>query len=166
MSILRIAIALLLLLLLQSSLIPFLGLPLARPDLLLILTIYVGLASRVEKATLTGFFAGIAQDTFSLGIPGLNPFVKTLIGFLSPTLRRFFMVTNLFVQLVAVAMLTGLHAMILFWMGEAIRPKSPSLGNLEFFSASALPEIVSNLVFSAFLYPLLRRILPQPEDER
>jgi rod shape-determining protein MreD len=166
MSAVRIAIALLLLLLLQSSFVPFLELPLARPDLALILTIYVGLASRPEKATLTGFFAGVGQDAFSLETPGLNPFAKTLIGFLGPTLHRFFMVTNLFVQLIAVAALTALHAMILFWMGEAIRPKSPALGALDFFSASALPEIVSNLVFSALLYPLLRRFLPLPEDER
>jgi len=162
----RIAIALFVLLLLQSSLIPFLNLPLARPDLVLILTIYVGLVSAHEKGTLAGFFAGVGQDAFSGQIPGLHSFAKSIVGFLCPTLRRFVMVPSLFVQLVAVALFTALHAMILFWMGDAIRPRSSELGAMGFFSATAVPQIVSNLVFSLGLYPILRRALPIPEDSR
>ena len=64
-----------LLLAIQSSVIPLLALPLARPDLALLPTIYVGLAG-TEKATLTGFFAGVLQDASSVEMPGLNSFAS------------------------------------------------------------------------------------------
>ena len=165
MSGVRIALLMMLLLVIQSSLIPFLALPLARPDLVLLLTIYVGLASGPEKSTLTGFFAGIGQDASSGEIAGLHPFAKSLVGFLCPWLRRFFIVPSFFVHLVAVAALTGLHAMILFGMGQAIRPTGLDIGATDFFARTAGPEILSNLLFCALLYPVLRRLLPPPERD-
>lgn len=166
MSAWRIGLALVVLLLLQSSFIPLLGLPVARPDLLLLLTIYVGLSSRPEKATLTGFFAGIFQDSLSVGVAGLSSFAKSLIGFLTPNVQRSFMVTNFFVQLLAVAALTAAHALVLYWMGQALHPGSQESSTGELFAVSILPEISSNLIFWIFLKPGLRWTLPPPEHER
>jgi rod shape-determining protein MreD len=162
----RIILLILGLLVLQSSLIPALGLPLARPDLVLLLTIYVGLAARPEKSTLTGFLAGVCQDAFSVEVPGLNPFAKSLIGFLTPSVRRSFIVTNIVIQLVAVAVLTLVHALTLYWMGEALRQKPHEAGAMELLSDVAMPQVVSHLVFWLLLLPVFRWTLPPNEDER
>jgi rod shape-determining protein MreD len=162
----RIAILLFLLLLFQASVLQFIGLPLSRPDLALLLTIYVSLGARAEKATITGFFAGIFQDAVSIQVPGLNSFAKSLVGFLGPALRRSFLVNSFIVRLLAVAVLTAIHAMVLYWMGEAIRQKTHETGGADFFMGTVLPTIGSNLVFWILLHPIFRRAIPPAEEER
>ncbi len=161
----RIGAMLFLLSLLQTSLLPLLSLPLARPDLLLILTVFVALASKPEKAIITGFIAGLGQDAFSMALSGVSSFAKSLLGYFGANVRHSFIVSNLSVQLVVVGLGTLLNGFVVYWMGKAFGSRATEVGALFHFSGVVLPELVSNLIFACLLLPMLRRILPFEEQD-
>ena len=60
------------------------------PDLFLVMTVYAGLIWGPEGGSLVGFFAGIAQDSFSFTYFGLHALAKVLVGFVIGKVRHSF----------------------------------------------------------------------------
>ncbi len=70
---------------------------LAKPDLLLIMTVYLGLYSSPLAGALLVFLAGYMMDTFSGSIFGVQTFSKTAIFFLTILIKdRFYIESPLF----------------------------------------------------------------------
>ncbi|GAK54410.1 rod shape-determining protein MreD [Candidatus Moduliflexus flocculans] len=66
----------------QTSIFPLVFLTI-KPDLLLVIVVYLGLRKGPEIGCLSGFAFGLMQDASSEIAFGANAFAKTILGFLS-----------------------------------------------------------------------------------
>ncbi len=60
----------------------------ARPDAILLMTVFLGLHRSRETGLIGGFSLGIFQDVLSGGLLGFNALLKGLIGYYTGGLRR------------------------------------------------------------------------------
>jgi rod shape-determining protein MreD len=74
--------ALVLAVVLQTKLAPFLVLGTSPLDLVLIVVVYVAITSGPTTGLLAGAGAGLAQDALSSGILGIGGLAKTVVGYL------------------------------------------------------------------------------------
>ncbi|MDP2884370.1 MAG: rod shape-determining protein MreD [Ignavibacteria bacterium] len=79
----RSALAVLALLLLQTTFVPFLSIGGFLPDPLLLWVVYVAIRRGQMEATITGFLAGLLQDAVSMQFFGLSALTKTIAGFVA-----------------------------------------------------------------------------------
>jgi len=79
----RSALAVLALLLLQTTFVPFLSIGGFLPDPLLLWVVYVAIRRGQMEATITGFLVGLLQDAVSMQFFGLSALTKTIAGFVA-----------------------------------------------------------------------------------
>jgi rod shape-determining protein MreD len=79
----RSALAVLALLLLQTTFVPFLSIGGFLPDPLLLWIVYVAIRRGQMEATITGFVVGLMQDAVSMQFFGLSALTKTIAGFVA-----------------------------------------------------------------------------------
>jgi rod shape-determining protein MreD len=79
----RSTLAILVLLLLQTTFIPFLSMGGFLPDVLLIWVVYIAVTRGQLEATITGFAVGLLQDAVTIQFFGLGALTKTLAGFVA-----------------------------------------------------------------------------------
>jgi rod shape-determining protein MreD len=77
----RSTLAILVLLLLQTTFVPFLSIGGFLPDLLLIWVVYVAVSRGQLEAIITGFAVGLLQDVVTMQFFGLCALTKTIAGF-------------------------------------------------------------------------------------
>lgn len=75
--------------LLQTYLVPVLEINIWRPDLILIVILFVGYKYGALSATLVGFVLGIFQDSLSASPVGISSFANCVIGFLAGSIREY-----------------------------------------------------------------------------
>ncbi len=131
----------------------------AVPNLLLVTLVGIALLRGSVAGAVGGFCAGLLVDTASLGILGLNALVLTLAGY---WIGRYGETTGRdrahapFLSVGVVTILYELGLLVVhFVLGESA-PAGAVLREL-------LPAIVLNLVLTAPLYGLVRRLLPTME---
>ena len=84
-------------LVIQTTVIAELSHQLAKPDLLLIITVYLGLYSNPRAGAILAFLSGYMMDIFSGSIFGVQTFSKTAIFFLTILIKdRFYVESPLF----------------------------------------------------------------------
>ena len=79
----RSGLAILVLLLLQTTFVPFLSISGFLPDVLLIWVVYVAVTRGQLEATITGFAIGLLQDAVTVQFFGLSVLTKTVAGFVA-----------------------------------------------------------------------------------
>lgn len=79
----RSVFAILVLLLLQTTFVPFLSIEGFLPDLLMIWVVYIALTRGQLEAIVTGFAVGLLQDAVTIQFFGLSALAKTLAGFVA-----------------------------------------------------------------------------------
>jgi rod shape-determining protein MreD len=79
----RSALAILVLLLLQTTFIPFISIAEFLPDLLLVWVVYIAITRGQLEATVTGFAVGLLQDALATQFFGLMALTKTLAAFVA-----------------------------------------------------------------------------------
>lgn len=72
----------------QTSLLRYVSIGGVRPDLVLIIVVYLGLIRGADIGSLSGFFFGLFEDAFSGTFLGANALSKTIIGFLCGLLGK------------------------------------------------------------------------------
>lgn len=75
-----IGLIILLSIILQTTLFNYLAIGGVKPDLLLIIVIYLGLNKGALTGEISGFISGFLEDIFSGSLIGMNALVKTVIG--------------------------------------------------------------------------------------
>lgn len=65
----------------QTSLLRYVSIGGVRPDLVLIIVVYLGLVRGPDAGSLSGFVFGLFEDAYSGGLLGANALIKTLLGF-------------------------------------------------------------------------------------
>ena len=69
-----------------------------KPDILLILTIFIAQKQGMMTGQISGFFAGLAEDIFSIQLFGIHSFCKLVIGYFSGLLYSNFVLDNFLIQ--------------------------------------------------------------------
>jgi rod shape-determining protein MreD len=134
----------------------------AAPDLLLVTLVAVALLRGSIAGAVGGFFAGLLVDTASLGILGLSSLVLTLAGY---WIGRYGETTGRdrgHAPFLSVAVVTVLYQFGLLVVHFVIGERAPAGAVVR----GLAPAIVLNLLLTAPLYALVRRLLrPANTDE-
>ena len=132
----------------------------AVPDVLLVSLVAVALLRGSVAGAVGGFFAGLIVDTASLGTLGLTSLVLTLAGY---WIGRYGETTGRdrvhapFVSVAVVTVLASFGELLLhFMIGDHVSARLVLLDAL-------FPSILLNLVLTAPVYALCRRLLRPPE---
>ncbi len=67
-----------------------------KPNLLILLIVYINLTFGVRYSLLTALFAGLIKDSFSVNVFGLETFTFVLSAFMSSILRKYLFHTSLY----------------------------------------------------------------------
>ena len=133
----------------------------AVPDFLLVSLVALALLRGSVGGAVGGFFAGLLVDTASLGTLGLTSLVLTLAGY---WIGRYGETTGRdrahapFLSIAVVTVLYGLGLLVVhFVLGESA-PAGAVVRSL-------VPAIVLNLILTAPVYALVRRLLRPAERE-
>ncbi len=81
-------------LILQISFIPMIEIGVWRPDLIVLIVIFVGFRHGGTQGILAGFILGVLSDSFSPHPVGISAFANTIIGFLAGQVRQFKLAYN------------------------------------------------------------------------
>jgi rod shape-determining protein MreD len=129
------------------------------PDVLLVLLVAVALLRGSVVGACGGFFAGLLVDTASLGQLGLTSLVLTVAGY---WIGRYGETTGrdrAHAPFLSVAVVTILYSFGLLIVHFVLGERAPAGAMLR----GLLPSIVLNLILTAPVYALVRRLL-RPYD--
>ncbi len=133
----------------------------ARPDAMLLATLYIGVRRGPESGLVTGFFLGLLQDILSGGLLGSNSLSKGLLGYLTGGLVRNIARRNWFF-LATLGFLTTLFDVVLWALLSLLF--QPELGISTNYWFDSLKTIILNTVLAPFAIHLLSiiegRIVP------
>ena len=130
------------------------------PDFLLVMLVAVALLRGAVVGALGGFFAGLLVDTASLGQLGLTSLVLTIAGY---WIGRYGETTGrdrTHAPFVSVAVVTILYAvgvlLLHFLLGDPVSARVVLVDSL-------IPTIAFNLILTAPVYWLVKKLLPPVE---
>jgi rod shape-determining protein MreD len=133
----------------------------AVPDLLLVSLVALALLRGSVTGAVGGFFAGLLVDTASLGTLGLTSLVLTLAGY---WIGRYGETTGrdrAHAPFLSVAVVTVLYELGLLVVHFVLGESAPAGAVVR----SLVPAIVLNLILTAPVYALVRRLLRPTERE-
>ena len=139
---------------LQSTLLARLAVYGAVPDIALGIIVYSAYVNGVMIGQLSGFFYGFALDILSASPPGLNSFIRTLIGALAGLMKGKFFLDAFLLPMVLCAAATILKAAILYLLNFLF------LGAVPSYSFTA-PVLWAETALNAFIAPFLFALLKQ-----
>ncbi len=97
---------------LQLYFVPMIEISIWKPDLILLLIIYIGLYYGAVPGTVTGFIVGIFQDSVSPIPIGMTSLANCLIGFGAGQVKQFKLAFN--ARMVAALLLILAHGLIFY----------------------------------------------------
>jgi rod shape-determining protein MreD len=134
----------------------------AVPDVLLVSLVALSLLRGSVVGAVGGFFAGLLVDTATLGMLGLSSLVLTLAGY---WIGRYGETTGrdrAHAPFLSVAVVTVLYELGLLVVHFVLGESAPAGAVVR----SLVPAIVLNLIITAPIYALVRRLLrPAQRDE-
>ena len=131
------------------------------PDFALIVVAFCGARRGMQEGQILGFLNGLAEDFMTASFPGFNALIKTIIGFLSGTIKNKMLFDpvifpSMFILIVTLlkGALTAVTACLFF--PEGFFPVV--------FSSRFLIEIVLNALFAPLFYLILKKTRLIPND--
>ena len=97
----------------QTSVLHFFNIEGVKPDLVLLIVVYLGLVKGSDIGCLSGFFFGLIEDAYSRMYLGSNAFTKTLLGFFCGLGGRRLYTQSLFSHVLCVGLGTIVDVVIL-----------------------------------------------------
>jgi len=159
MSVVRHMLLLVLAFVLQTTWVRFLEISELKPDLILLVLIYVALRASPPEATLLGFGIGFIQDIYMPTDLGLNALAKTIIGFAVSYGRTGIMADNIQVQLALVCGGVLVHDLIYYLGCTGIALVDVPFFWLRYGLGRALYTCLFGAILSGFLLAR-RRLFP------
>jgi len=147
----------------QSTLISLIFPSFMKPDLMIVLVIFLGISFPLLPGAFLVLFCGLLYDTFSGGTLGLFAFVYLCIYFGLKLLAKFLIVgERVSLRIILVGVLMGVQTLLLILL-------PPALGIVGRFSwpraGWVLPQVLSTCLVSWPLFSLFRRVDIPPAEE-
>ena len=149
------------LVILQSTLFYFAVSRVVIPDFALIVVAFCGARRGVQDGQILGFFNGLAEDFMTASFPGFNALIKTIIGFLSGTIKNKMLFDPVIFPILFIFFVTLIKGILAAVIAYLFFPEGyfPAV-----FSSSFLMEIVLNSLFAPIIYLILKRTHLIPYD--
>lgn len=141
---------------LQSTLLNKLALVGVKPDLILLVVVFLGLFKGPTAGAIVGFSAGLIYDLTSSSLFGMNALSLTLVGFLVGLTRTRVYGENIVVQ-VALVFTATLVSNILFFLLSAIFELSSPVGHG--LGRIILPAVLYNICLTPPIFWGLRKLM-------
>jgi rod shape-determining protein MreD len=133
----------------QTTLVPFAQVGNARPDLLLAVSVSMGLIfGRVAGASV-GFFGGLLWDLLTAQIFGMNTLAKLITGYTAGGFEKQVFKENPIVPILALFLATFVHELILYMSAVAFEIKVPFWALV---GHTILPHALYNSMIAPFVY--------------
>ena len=151
----------LILVILQSTLLYFTVSRVVIPDFALIVVAFFGARRGMQEGQILGFFNGLAEDFITASFPGFNALIKTIIGFLSGTIKNKMLFDPVIFPSLFILFVTLLKGVLAAVIAYLFFPEGyfPAV-----FSSSFLLEIVLNSLFAPLIYLILKKTHLIPND--
>ena len=149
------------LVILQSTILHYLIPDVVIPDFALIVVAFCGARRGMGEGQLLGFFNGLAEDFLTAAFPGFHALIKTLIGFLSGTIKNKMLFDPVIFPSLFIFFVTLLKGILAVTTAYLFFPKGyfPAV-----FTSSFLLEMVLNSLFAPLVYLLLKKTRLVPND--
>jgi rod shape-determining protein MreD len=126
----------------------------AKPDLMLLLTIFFALFLGPRRGLEAGLLAGFMKDLFAFDVFGVNMLVLACTGFLAGAVN-----TNLYRESrstqFGIVFVFSVTSMILHFIIASSVLRFVNLGLLDYLTSSIIPASFYTAVISFFVYPYL-----------
>jgi rod shape-determining protein MreD len=151
--------------LLQSTVLRWVALKGVKPDLALILLVFVAVRRGSMSAQTSGFLAGLLEDILSLAPVGFNALLRTLLGFFYGLTAGSIFVDPALMPVLLVLVATVLKGLASSLLVVIFRVPAPGF---QIFAGPLWIEVGYNAVLAPFLFAPLRllRALAPGEKER
>jgi len=149
-------------LLLQTSVLPRASIGRATPDLLLIMSVYLGLHQHSVPGAIGAFALGYLQDTFSGSIAGLNAFAMCVVFALVYLTSRRLWVDNAISKIVVVFLAAMVKTAVILAL---IVTFTASDGWAALTVSTSMLQAVLTALMSPFIFAVLNRSLQPVEEE-
>ena len=152
-------------LLLQATLLERVAIKGVKPDIVLIILVFVSLRKGPMAGQLSGFISGIIEDLLSLAPLGFHAFSRTLIGFLYGLFEGNIYLDPVFMPLIVVAMATIIKAILSSLVVLVFSISTIGYGS---WGVRLFIEVGYNALLSPFLFALLgliRALKPRDKDK-
>ena len=136
---------------LQSTLLNIISINNVKPDLSLIILVFVSYRRGSLVGEVSGFAAGLVEDFISLTPLGFSSLIKTIIGFLYGLIQGSFVLDFIFIPIIFVTVATLIKGIISWILGFFFIPDA--LSNP--FHYNILIEIGFNAFFAPILFAIL-----------
>ena len=128
----------------------------AKPDLLLVFTVYAGVFGGRAEGVRAGIGLGLVEDLFLGRFLGINALIKGFAGYLAGMVEKEIVKENMFIPVFAVWALSLVHylgyGMVVILLGHG---RTLGLN----FLVTALPFALYNSVIAVLLFPLMYVLL-------
>ncbi len=104
---------------LQTTVIKYIAIFGVKPDLLLIIVVYLGFKRGSLTGEISGFFGGLLEDAFTGNLIGINALAKTIIGYIAGLAKGKLAFENIITQ-VAITFLATLIGVIVSFFATVI----------------------------------------------
>lgn len=135
--------------LLQISVFPFLKLAGVTPNVVLILIVSFALMRGRAEGAVLGFVCGLILDLLSGGVVGMNALIFTVIGYLNGMLHHLFFANNILLPLGMVLASSLGYDLIMYICGFLLRNRTDFLFYLRYV---IFPDVTYTFLVSVFLY--------------
>ena len=152
-------------LLLQSTLLERAAIKGVKPDIVLIILVFVSLRRGSMAGQLSGFISGIIEDLLSLAPLGFHAFSRTLIGFLYGLFQGNIFLDPVFMPFIVVAVATLIKAILSSLVVLLFSISTSGYGG---WGVRLFIEVGYNALLSPFLFALLgliRALKPRDKDK-
>ncbi|UCF79317.1 MAG: rod shape-determining protein MreD [Candidatus Eiseniibacteriota bacterium] len=148
---------------LQSSLVSYMAIGPARPDLILGCTVYIALWRGPVHSTVAGFVAGLLQDLSFGGGLGLNSLCKSVTAFLVSHVSSRIFKERYWTQLVVLGCSVLVHDLLYFVF---LHPGSVTAVGLSLVTISLGSALYTVLVFPAYDFVMRKLFFRREGVER
>ncbi len=139
----------------QSTVLPLIGFKGIVPDMLLVVVVSYALLSGKEKGFGVGFFTGLLQDLAFGNIFGINTLSKMAVGYFFGLAERKVFKEKVLLPVVATAVATLLHSLVMFIVLFLLGYKVDLLAAL---MNNVLPLIGYNVVIAIPVHHIVYRL--------
>jgi rod shape-determining protein MreD len=145
---------------LQSTALEYVAIGGVKPDLALIVLVFVAVHGGPMAGQVSGFIAGLVQDFLSLPPLGMSALVRTTIGFVYGRLQGALAAGSVLAPVVLVLLATVMKGALL-WLAASLFAPAFRLG----FTVASLIELGYNSLLAPLLFAVLGRIRALRETE-
>ncbi|MGA2506060.1 MAG: rod shape-determining protein MreD [Chitinispirillaceae bacterium] len=143
---------------LQTTVVPLIGLSGITPDLLMVALFFLALRTGQMTAVGVGFFLGLAQDLFSPSILGQNALSKTIAGFFAGFFNERMMRVDVVFQIVLL-LITFLVNDTAYFIVQVVKTGGGGGRVAHDLAVATVPRALYSLLFALVPY-IKERFLP------